>query len=148
MQVYERLLDNPLKRRIDEQLGDLPSAFRKGRGVHDPIFTIKQFIKNRNNNMFRLFVDIEKALDSIHRKMVWSALTRRGINKKLRKSIKSIYKHTRYFVRTRIQQSQVFDSSNGTRQGGVLRPTLFTIVLALSRDKGIKRRNKKGVRGL
>lgn len=128
--MYERILDNRLKIQIETQLEDTQSGFRKGRGVQDHIFTIKQIMEKRGNkNIYMAFIDLEKAFDSVSRKEIWESLKRRGVNKKLRDNIKTMYKITRNYVRTGNSQSDIFETKDGLRQGGVLSPTLFNVIM-------------------
>lgn len=128
--IYERLLDNRLKTKIESQLEESQSGFRKGRGIQDHIFTIKQLIeKHFNNDIYVAFIDLQKAFDSVPRELIWDSLKRRGIKNRLRKNIASLYKNTRNYVRTNNTESEEFVTKEGVRQGGVLSPTLFNIIL-------------------
>lgn len=76
--MYERILDNRLKLQIETQLEDSQSGFRKGRGVQDHIFTIKQIMEKReNNNTYMAFIDLEKAFDSVPKKLIWESLKKK-----------------------------------------------------------------------
>lgn len=128
--VYERLLDNILKETVELEMDESQCGFRKGRGIQDHIFTIKQIIeKNHGKNIYLAFLDLEKAFDSVPRKELWNSLKRRNINENLITNIASIYKRTRNYVRTNNTQSEEFRTNEGLRQGGVLSPTLFNIIL-------------------
>lgn len=130
LKVYERILEKRLKNKIDCHLEESQSAFRKGRGVQDHIFTVRQLIeKDNRNNLYVAFLDLEKAFDSIPRQQIWTSLKKRGINLSLIDAIKSIYKRTRNYVRTGNQQSEEFITKEGLRQGGVLSPTLFNVLM-------------------
>lgn len=128
--LYERILEKRLKEVVEGQLEEPQSGFRKGRSVQDHIFTIKQLVeKNTNNNIYLAFIDLEKAFDSVPRKIVWNSLRRRGVAEKLRNNIICVYRTTRNCIRTGNLQSEEFITREGLRQGGVLSPTLFNIVM-------------------
>ena len=140
LKVYESILGKRLKTVIESQLEEPQSGFRKGRGIQDHIFTIKQLIeKNLNSGVFIAFLDLEKAFDSIPREVVWRSLSERGVDRRLIDCIASIYKTTRNYVRTGNLKSREFVTKEGLRQGGVLSPTLFNIVM----DNVIKDTKKK-----
>src|SRR3978361_1866842 len=54
---------------------------------------------------------------------------KREIGTKLLNNIMSLYKNTRNYVRTRNLQSAEFCTKEGLRQGGVLSPALFNLVM-------------------
>ena len=130
LKVYERLLEKRLRQVTDEQLAEAQSGFRKGRGVQDHIFTLKQLIEKTKDSRFCVaFIDLEKAFDSVSREVVWNSLKKREIGTKLLNNIMSLYKNTRNYVRTRNLQSAEFCTKEGLRQGGVLSPALFNLVM-------------------
>lgn len=140
LKVYERLLDKRLKLVTEEQLDEVQSGFRKGRGVQDHIFTMKQLTeKTKDRNFCVAFIDLEKAFDSVPRENIWKSLKRREVDNKLSNNIKNLYKNTRTYVRTGNLQSSEFVTSEGLRQGGVLSPTLFNVLM----DDIIKEVKKK-----
>ena len=130
LKVYERLLEKRLKQVTEKHLAEAQSGFRKGRGVQDHIFTLKQLIEKMGNSKFCVaFVDLEKAFDSVPREIVWRSLKQRKIDPKLLNNIMSLYKNTWNCVRTGNLQSTKFITKEGLRQGGVLSPTLFNLVM-------------------
>lgn len=118
------------------------SGFRKGGSIQDHILTIKQLqerIRETGKNYFLAFVDMEKAFDTISRKTLMESLKQRGINSQLQRAIWSIYRETRNIVRTKNMESQIFTVNEGLRQGSVLSPTLFKMII----DDIIKDVNRK-----
>ena len=132
LKVYERILEKRLRRIIESQLDESQSGFRKGRSTHDHIFTLKQLIEKRhrqNKALYLGFIDIQKAFDSVQRGRVWQSLQQRGVPAKLRGNIQCIYRRTRNYVRRDNAQSEEFVTEGGLRQGGVLSPALFIIIM-------------------
>ena len=132
LKMYERILERRLRRILDQQLEESQSGFRKGRGTQDHIFPLKQLLEKRhlqNKNLYLGFIDIQKAFDSVPRRKVWQSLRQRGVQGKLINNIQSIYKTSRNYVRRDNSQSEEFLTRDGLRQGGVLSPALFIMVM-------------------
>lgn len=130
--VYERILEAKLVNQIDNQLEESQSGFRKGRSIHDHIFTIKQItekIRNTNVQVYQAFLDLEKAFDRLPRSEVQKTLINKNIDQNLRRAIMSFYSDTRSYVRTDNMHSEEFSIREGVRQGGVLSPILFNLVM-------------------
>lgn len=74
----------------------------------------------------------------------------RGVNEKLCMNISSVYKNTRNYIRTGNLHSEEFTTAEGLRQGGVLSPILFNIVMddILKEVKTKVRRLKVGYRNM
>jgi Reverse transcriptase (RNA-dependent DNA polymerase) len=132
LKTYERILENRLRKYTEPTLDESQSAFRKGRGVQDHIFTMKQVIEKirlSRSKAYFAFVDLEKAFDKVQRGIVWNSLEKRGIDSKLLRAIKSIYKSNTNYVIHRNRRSEGFATHEGLRQGGVLSPLLFNVFI-------------------
>jgi hypothetical protein len=75
------------------------------------------------------FVDFLKAFDSITRKSIWRALQRRKVPIKIINLNKSAYSNFSYRVHHKGRLSESLVVSSGVRQGCILSPLLFFIVL-------------------
>ena len=142
LKTYERIVVNKLNKIISKQLTDTQSGFRNGYCAQDHIFTIQQVIRKRREQqkeVYMAFIDIEKAFDCAQREVIWNSLRNRGINRHLRDAIKSIYRTCTNYVRTHNSRSTTFSTNDGLRQGGVLSPTLFIILM----DDVVKKCNEK-----
>nr|CAH7736900.1 unnamed protein product [Callosobruchus chinensis] len=143
--VYERLLDKKLREHIERDLDGAQSGFRKGHSIQDHIFTIKQVIQKsgtKNTELNLAFLDLEKAFDSVSRSVIWDSLEKRGINTHLRKCIQSMFDGDICYIRKDHMSSESFGISDGLRQGGVLSPTLFIMVMD-DIIKAVKGKTKK-----
>ena len=135
--VYEQILQKKLVRQSDEVMEQSQSGFRKGRSINDHIFTLKQIAEkslHRNIEVYQAFIDLEKAFDRIPRTKIRSTLEKRNVDNKLIAAIMSLHDNNSNYVRTDNMQSEAFTVNSGLRQGGVLSPTLFNLVL----DEAIK----------
>ena len=75
------------------------------------------------------FLDLQKAFDSIPRKVVQDSLKKRGVNETLTKCIRNVYKKNKKCGRMGGLQTNEFFTKDGLRQGRVLSPTLINVVM-------------------
>ena len=80
-------------------------------------------------DMVMTFIDIEKAYDSVPRQLVWEVLRRKQVNRDEVQMITAMYKNCVRSVKTRIGETNWFKVETGLRQGSVLSPILFIIVM-------------------
>nr|CAH7719234.1 unnamed protein product [Callosobruchus chinensis] len=143
--VYERLLNKKLREHIERDLDEAQSGFRTGHSIQDHIFAIKQVIQKsgtKNTELNLAFLDLEKAFDSVPRSVIWDSLEKKGINTHLRKCIQSMFDGNICYIRKDHMSSESFGISDGLRQGGVLSPTLFIMVMD-DIIKAVKGKTKK-----
>ena len=79
--------------------------------------------------LFVVFVDYEKAFDSVDRLKLWYKLQTTKISSYLLRIITSIYDKTKSCLRMNSNLSKFFMCQVGVRQGDVLSPMLFNIFL-------------------
>lgn len=132
VKTYERILERRLATTIEPTLKETQSGFRKGRSIQDHIFTIRQIIHKTllsRSRAFFAFIDLEKAFDKVRRQTVWNILEKRKVNKQLLEAIKSVYTESLNYVACKNMKSDVFETPEGLRQGGVLSPVLFCVFM-------------------
>ena len=76
-----------------------------------------------------IFVDFQKAFDSIHRETLWKIMETYGIPEKLINMIKALYKNTRVAVIHDKSKTEWFDIKSGVKQGCVMSGFLFLLVV-------------------
>lgn len=131
-EIYETILEGRLREKVEKELEENQSGFRRGRSTQDHIFTIRQIIEKyraRNKEVFMCYIDLEKAFDRVNRKMIWKTLEKLGIGEELKEAVRSIYHKNQNYVRTRNMTSEIFTTNEGVRQGGTLSPLLFITAL-------------------
>ena len=77
-----------------EKLRKEQAGFRKGRGTTEQIFILRNIIEQSiewNNGLYCIFVDYEKAFDSVNRAVLWNILRSYGIPEKFINLIKAFY---------------------------------------------------------
>jgi hypothetical protein len=130
--VYATILMRRVYEQVDSQLSDAQSAFRKGRGIGDAVFTLRMTMarcKEFNVPMHMAFVDLRKAYDSVHRPTLWLILRRYGVHEKLRELLSDLHVGTQAAVKLCGQQSEFFNVECGVRQGCVIAPLLFNMFM-------------------
>jgi len=81
-----KIILEKIKLYIEKFMGDYQNGFRDGRSVIDNIFALKIINKKLweyNQSVQYLFIDFQKAYDSIHRDMLWKCMKEFKIPTKL-----------------------------------------------------------------
>ena len=76
---------------------------------------------------FVCFIDVKKAYDRVWRNGLWVCLADNGIEGKMWRILRSMYRVTRLSVLYDGVDSELFDVEVGVRQGDVISPLLFSI---------------------
>lgn len=82
-----------------------------------------------NRKTVMLFIDIEKAYDSVDRQGMWQEMENFGIEKEHIGIIKEMYRGYKCRVRTQSGNKDWFEVRNGLKQGSILSPALFNVVM-------------------
>ena len=130
--VYALVIMARISGHIDAQLSDCQSAFRKGRGLTDSLFTIRMIMSKCvefGQPLHMAFVDLRKAYDSVPRDAPWRVLMVYGVHKKLVELLEDLHTGTQAAVRMGGGLSEWFDVQSGVRQGCVIAPLLFNIYI-------------------
>jgi len=113
-------------------------GFRSGRGTIDMIFAARQIQEKcyeQRRDLIMIFIDFKKAFDSVSRTGLWELLKICGLPLKLVNIIKSFHEGMMARVVDKGSVSDPFVITNGVKQGCVMAPILFGIVIAyLVRD--------------
>ena len=113
-------------------LGEAQGAFRRGRRCEDHLFTLKGICaiqKSRKNKTFLAFLDISKAFDTLDRSLLFIHIYQKGLQGKAWTMIKMLYEKVDNRVIFGSLESDVFQVHSGVKQGCVLSPCLFNLVM-------------------
>lgn len=135
--VLARILEERIRIELDNTLEETQYGFRKGRSTQDPIFIIRQATEktiSKGGELHVCFIDLEKAFDRIKREDVWNILQERGINIGMIEMLRAMYRNNQNVVRIQNEESKIFQTKTGLKQGCVLSPLLFSVVM----DKAVK----------
>jgi hypothetical protein len=101
----------------------------------DAILTLTQILEKLKRTKFIIFVDYEKAYDSLNRGKLWQILRDEGLPTQLLKATTSLYQNSKISIKYNDGQiSEPINTNKGVRQGCGLSPDLFNIYI----NKAIK----------
>ena len=119
---------------LNGKLAKEQAGFRKGYSTVDHIFTLSQMASNcvfgrRRSKLYALFVDFEKAFDSINRNKLWEILHKQGVSTRFIKMLQGIYTKVNAKIRNGNELSEDIDCPFGLKQGCRLSPILFSMLI-------------------
>jgi hypothetical protein len=92
--------------------------------------------------LYLAFVDFAKDFDSVRRKRIWMRLRQMGVPDKIITIIKIMYENYVCCVSLNSKLSDPFPTWSGVRQGSLLSPLLFILVLDEVMEKLVSRRRR------
>ena len=126
--VLARIL---LERAASTPMGDWQHGFRRARSTVLAIGVVRHLIdetRRTKKPCCIAFLDICKAYDCIDRKVLWETMQLYGFGEKARRIVQQLY-DDEVIVQVEGQEAGTFQSEWGVRQGCILSPYLFNIVL-------------------
>ena len=144
--VYNKMLLNRIRPRLDPLLRPNQNGFRTGRTTISQILALRRMIegiKEFNLKAVITFIDFKKAFDMVHRGMMLKILEAYGIPISLVNAISGGYKNTRARVLTPDGQTEEFQIHSGVLQGDTLAPYIFVIMLDYALRQAINGREEE-----
>ncbi|CAH8515410.1 unnamed protein product [Schistosoma haematobium] len=130
--VFNRVLLNRMKDCVDAQLRDQQAGFRKDRSCTDQIATLRIIVEQSiewNSSLYINFIDYEKAFDSVDTTTLWKLLRHYGVPQKIVNIIQNSYDGLHCKIVHGGQLTKSFKVKTGVRQGCLLSPFLFLLVI-------------------
>ena len=130
--ILNRIILERMKGKVDQTLREQQAGFRQDRSCTDQIATLRIIMEQSikwNSSLYINFVDYEKAFDSVDRETLWKVLRHYGVPKKLVNMIKNSYEGMSCRVIHEGQLTKNFEVRTGVRQGCLLSPFLFILVI-------------------
>ena len=130
--VLNRVILERMKETVDTKLRDQQAGFRRNRSCTDQIATLRIIVEQSlewNSPLYINFIDYEKAFDSVDRETLWKLLRHYGIPEKFVSLIRCTYEGMSCRVAHAGQLSDSFEVKTGVRQGCLLSPFLFLLVI-------------------
>ena len=136
--IAGKILMRSLLNRLSLHLADnvLPESqcgFRAQRSTINMILAARQVqdkCREQNLDLYMVFVDLTKTFDTISRDGLWQILRKIGCPDLFVDIIRSFHEGMVARVQDQGQTSEPFSVTNGTKQGCVMAPLLFTLVFS------------------
>jgi len=130
--IYAISLNQRLVDIIETELGDYQSGFRPNRSTIDNIFMIRQIIEKcyeYNTDIHNIFIEYIHAFDSIKRNKILDSLIQYKIPPKLIRLVKLTLENTTAKVKVNNAYTSEFKVESRVKQGDLLSPMLFSLVI-------------------
>ena len=132
MKVFESVLEKRLCRIVT--VDELQFGFMPERGTIDAVFIFRRPQEEhhaKGKRLYMCFVDIEKAIDRVPRKVMGWALRKNGMPEVLVGSAMSLNENAECFDKSQMdtELSEEFEVNVGMHRGSVLSPFLFAVVV-------------------
>ena len=130
--VLNRILLERMKEAVDPKLRDQQAGFRRNRSYADQIASLRIIVEQSlewNSPLYINFIDYEKAFDSVDRETMWKLLRHYGVPKKIISIIRCTFQDMSCKIAHAGQLSESFEVKTGVRQGCLLSPFLFLLVI-------------------
>ena len=130
--VFTRILLDRLKGALDEKLHEEHAGFWKNKSCTDHIATLRIIIEQSiewQSPLYINFTDFEKAFDSVDRDVIWMLMHHYGIPAKFVTLIQQMYENSTCQVIHDGKLSETFEVKTGIRQGCILSPLNFIMVI-------------------
>jgi hypothetical protein len=134
--VFEKVILGRLDCYADESdlFPEEQAGFRKGRSPIEQAYILREILDYRKSlkkkSTFLCFVDLQSAFPSTWREGMWRRLHEANVTGKMFRMIKSLYVDCSSAVLTDAGLTDWFKVDQGTRQGVVLSPFLFSIMIS------------------
>lgn len=129
--VLSRCILRRLERLLEDELSTCQTGFRRSYGTSDNIHSLRQLIEKTKEfrmPLFLCFVDIQKAFDRVQHSALWASLLSIGFHPQLTGLLKIIYETSSAALDIN-GEAVPYEIHRGVRQGDVLSPQLFSLVL-------------------
>eukprot|EP00924_Labyrinthula_sp_SR-Ha-C_P011850 snap_masked-scaffold_100-processed-gene-0.5-mRNA-1 protein AED:1.00 eAED:1.00 QI:0/-1/0/0/-1/1/1/0/609 len=130
-----KLITKIIHNRLQPIINKLPSyqaGFRTGHSTINKIEILNNIVKKKllqNTKLKLLFIDFQKAFDSVNHDFLQLSLKEHGVPSKLRKLIRVLYKNATVKVSEGKHMSKTVHLRRGVLQGDSLSPVIFILVL-------------------
>lgn len=130
--IFNSIIKNRLEEEIEGKISEDQAGFTTGRSCMDNIFNLRQisekmYAKGKETHL--VFIDLEKAYDSVPIKQLWEEIKGIGVSLPLIALIQRLYKDCQAAVKIGKRLSAAFYTTKGLRQGCSISPTLFKIYI-------------------
>ena len=130
--VLNRVLLERMKEAVNPKLRDQQAGFRRNRSCANQIANLHIIMEQSlewNSPLYINFIDYEKAFDSVDRETMWKLLRHCGVPEKIISLFRCTFQDISCRIAHACQLSESFKVKTGVRQGCLLSPFLFLLVI-------------------
>lgn len=130
--VLTKILLERMKEELDKKLRSNQAGFRAKHSTIDHICTLRIFLEQANEwqkDINLSFIDFEKAFDRVNREQMWKILRQYGLPTKIINLIKLFYDGYKARLEHEGAITEEIAIESGVKQGCILSPTLFLILV-------------------
>ncbi|BHF85746.1 hypothetical protein SprV_1002891800 [Sparganum proliferum] len=132
--IFACILHNCLNNHLEQGL--LPERqwdIRRHRGTTDMIFAagkLHEKCQEMRTHLYSTFVDLTKAFNTVNREGLWKIMKKFGCPERFIQMVRQLHDGMMARVTENGTVSEAFAVTNGVKQGGVLAPTLFSLMFS------------------
>lgn len=132
--IFTRILQNRMKKILDDNQPREQAGFRQGYSTTDHLQALNQLIEKANEFQLELcigYIDYEKAFDSVEHGDLFLALRKIGINEGYVQILEDtcIYTDATATIHIENDVSKPIQINRGVRQGDTISPKIFTAAM-------------------
>jgi hypothetical protein len=130
LKLWERVIEARLREMTT--ISKRQYGFQKGKSTTQPMFCLRMLqekMREHQRDMHMVFVDLEKAYDTVPRELIWYCLRQRRVPEEYVKIIEDMYKNCKTTVVTSAGETEEIEIKVGLHQGSALSPFLFILIL-------------------
>ena len=120
---------------MNQEVSDVHTGFRKGRGIRDQIANIRWIMEKAREfqkNIYFCLIDYTKVFDGVDHNKLWKILEKIGVPDHLTSLLRNLYAGQEATVRTGHGTTDWFQIGKGVCQGCILSPCLFNLYTEFS----------------
>ena len=109
-----------------------------GKGTIDAVFILTRLQEeylDKEKKLYMCFVDLEKAFDSVPRRVLEWAMRKRGIPEAMVRAVMSLYEGAKTRVRVGLELSEEFEVKVVVHKGSAFLPLPFAIMVDVITDQ-------------
>ena len=129
--VLLEILRSRLAYFITPQIADEQFGFVSEKGTPEAILVFRNLIEKnmtrQKPEIWIMFIDYEKAFDTVDHDMLWQALEEIGVPQHLIWLVRKLYERASGVIRVLGEHTKSFNFEKGVRQGCILSPMLFNV---------------------